>query len=367
MVVVHLPRVDSDTVRGQRSAHPKRHRILGLTLLLCSMVEPHSAFAGEAESVWKSGGRDHPSPTQPRPPSTPEGSSSPSGDDVAVAILASAEEGAGLDDEFDIELDEQPVGFPDPLEPVNRGMLRFNIELDRWLLDPITRVYGFLLPKFARRAIRRMLLNINTPPVLVNDLLQLEWRDAGVTLSRFVINSSVGLAGLIEVAGPMGLERHDSDFGQTLCMAGVASGPYLVLPVFGPSTMRDGAGEIVDNLMRPATWFFAIASPPQLLYGGGAGISTREEHYQALTALRESSVDFYAALRSAYYQNRMAEIWGRREHRRPERANVYSITPLARSSALRSTLASSTSKPSRFSTDEYSERRNASSLTVPFR
>jgi phospholipid-binding lipoprotein MlaA len=218
------------------------------------------------------------------------------------------------DEDFDLELGE--AGFPDPLEPLNRPILRFNREVDRWVLDPVTRVYRFLLPDFAERAVYRVFLNLETPPILVNDLLQLEWCDAGVTLARFVVNTVFGLGGLFDAGERLNLVRHESDFGQTLALAGIPSGSYLVLPVLGPSNLRDGAGEVVDAFLRPTTYIVPLLSPQQLFYSGSFGLSVRAANYEALKALQESSVDYYAALRNAYYQSRTAHIWFRREDRR---------------------------------------------------
>ena len=223
-------------------------------------------------------------------------------------------------------------GFPDPLESVNRGIFAFNQQVDRFLLDPITRVYRFIVPDPAKRAVRRAFANLNAPSVLANDLMQREWRDAGVTAGRFVINSTFGMVGLVDCAAEVGLPRHDSDFGQTLALVGVPSGPYLVLPILGPTNVRDGSGYVVDLLFRPTTW---LIGPGDLLFfstpifqpgeeivlnsiqTGGAGISIREEHVDELKALKESSLDYYAALRNAFYQHRIAEIWDRRgSHRR---------------------------------------------------
>ena len=100
--------------------------------------------------------------------------------------------------------------------------------------------------------------------------------------------------------------------------SGAPSGPYLILPVLGPSTIRDGAGEVVDALLRPTTYLFPLFSPQQLFYTGGVGITIREQQFEALKALEEGAVDYYAALRSAFYQNRQSQIWGRRQHRRAD-------------------------------------------------
>ncbi len=223
-------------------------------------------------------------------------------------------------------------GYPDPVERANRGILRFNEGADRWVFDPITRAYRWAVPAPARRAIYRFFLNLNSPAVLANDILQLEWADSGVTLSRFVINTTVGIAGFFDPAARIGLERHQSDFGQTLQLAGVNSGPYLVIPILGPTTTRDGFGEIVDSFFTPSTYFFGFgfgqqifAGPltEQLVYTGTSGLTTRDAHFESLKALRESSVDFYSALRNAFYQNREAEIWDRRAHRNSDWSVPY--------------------------------------------
>ena len=223
-------------------------------------------------------------------------------------------------------------GFPDPLEPVNRKVLLFNQQLDRFLLDPITRFYRFIVPDPAKRAVRRAFDNLGATSVMVNDVLQCEWKDAGVTAGRFVLNSTFGMAGFVDVAAEVGLPEHSSDFGQTLALAGVPSGPFLLLPVLGPTNARDGVGYVVDLFFRPTTWLIGPGNllflNSEVLFGpgeqlvlntiqtGSTGIALREEHSEELRMLRESSVDYYAALRNAYYQNRTAEIWSRREHHR---------------------------------------------------
>jgi phospholipid-binding lipoprotein MlaA len=120
---------------------------------------------------------------------------------------------------------------------------------------------------------------------------------------------------LFDPASKLGLERHHADFGQTLALAGAPSGPYLVVPLLGPSSLRDGIGEIVDAVFTPANYFFPLTYAQQLIVGGGRGLAARDEAQERLEALQESSVDFYAALHSAYSQNRDGEIWQRRAHR----------------------------------------------------
>jgi phospholipid-binding lipoprotein MlaA len=206
----------------------------------------------------------------------------------------------------------------DPLEPVNRKTLSSNQGLQRWFLSPITKTYAFIVPAPARRAVLRAFDNLNAPAVAINDLLQREWKDAGVTVIRFTLNTTVGLAGFFDPAEKIGLPGHESDFGQTLALAGMPSGPYLMLPLIGPTTARDGTGYIVDFFFRPTTWLLPFAD--QLFYTsireGSFGLAMMESQSAGLHMLEESSIDFYAALRSAYLQKRTGQIWARREHHR---------------------------------------------------
>lgn len=231
------------------------------------------------------------------------------------------------------ETTDGPAARTDPLESVNRGTLRINQGIDRWLLDPVTRLYGFILPGPVKSCVRRAFTNLNSPSIAINDLLQREWRDAGMTFARFAVNSTAGVGGLFDPASRLGWEPHDSDFGQTLALVGVGAGPFLVLPAVGPTTARDGVGAVVDFFLSPGTYILGPAV--QLLAGGGSGLAAREANLEALQALRESSVDYYAALRSAYHQHREAQIWARRAHHRTVTA-VAQRTPSARTPAMAS-------------------------------
>ena len=214
-----------------------------------------------------------------------------------------------LEEEFDLAHGEAPN---DPFEPVNRGLLKFNQLVDRLLFDPLTKTYRFFVPEPARRSIRRAFVNLNAPVVLVNDLLQLRFRDAAETLGCFVLNSTVGMAGLFDAGKEAGWKMRHADFGQTLAKIGVGAGPYLVLPILGPSTLRDGFGEVVDQVMHPLTY---LVGPGQMImFGGGSGFTMLDAHADALDALEEASIDYYAALRSVYLQNRHAQIWGEDEY-----------------------------------------------------
>lgn len=216
-------------------------------------------------------------------------------------------------DDFDFELDEPEIS--DPMEPVNRQMLKLNRVLDRFVLDPITVGYRFLVPEPGRRAVYRFFTNINSTQSLANDIFQLEWKDAQRTFVRVVINSTAGIGGLFDPATAWGLDGHVSDFGQTLALAGVSTGPYVVLPLFGPSDARDAVGLGVDSLFHPT--FFILPGVDALFFNTSSGFSERESHYEELKALEESSIDYYSALRSGFIQSREAQVWSRREDRRP--------------------------------------------------
>lgn len=221
---------------------------------------------------------------------------------------------------FDEPTDETDrPGFPDPFEPFNRASFGFNRRFDRWVIDPATRVYTAVVPGLVRRGVRNALANLLSPSIFVNDVLQLRPVDASVTLSRLVVNTTLGSFGLIDAAVMMGLDRHNADFGQTLALLGVPSGPFLMIPFVGPTTLRDGTGYLVDVLFQPATWLL----PATLLFTpegtlamtglreGSLGFTRHEVHHEELKALERSSVDYYAALRNAYFQDRTARIWAR--------------------------------------------------------
>lgn len=211
------------------------------------------------------------------------------------------------------------TGFPDPLEPFNRVALRLNQGLDTCLFDPVTRAYRFVVPTVARHALRRVLANLDAPAVFVNDVLQLSPRDAGTTAARFAVNTTIGVVGVFDVAEHLGLEEHSSDFGQTLALYGIPSGPFLILPIAGPTTVRDGTGYVVDVLFRPTSYFLtpALTLVTTGIQESTAGIAARDAYGDELRALQASAIDYYAALRSAFYQHRTAAIWARREEWRP--------------------------------------------------
>jgi phospholipid-binding lipoprotein MlaA len=198
----------------------------------------------------------------------------------------------------------------DPLEPLNRASFFVNDGIDTLVLRPAAEAYRIIIAPEVREAIRNVLANLRTPVILVNDVLQGETQRAGVTLGRFVINTTVGVGGIFDRARDFGLLGHTEDFGQTLAVWGTPEGPYLFIPVIGPSNPRDLAGAGVDIAANPLTWMTGNETFDAIMITRTAltALDTREGLIEPLDALRQGSLDPYAALRSAYRQRRAAEI-----------------------------------------------------------
>jgi phospholipid-binding lipoprotein MlaA len=202
----------------------------------------------------------------------------------------------------------------DPLEPLNRGIFQFNRVLDGLVLEPAAIMYRAATPQFFRTGVRNFLANLTTPVVLANDLLQGEFARAELTLGRFMMNTILGLGGVIDVGGKLGMpDRHYEDFGQTLAVYGVGSGPYLMLPLLGPSNGRDAFGRVVDLAFDPFSVLDAaevglVSTEVALARRGAEILSFREENIEQIDELERSSIDLYAAVRTLYGQYRANEI-----------------------------------------------------------
>jgi phospholipid-binding lipoprotein MlaA len=243
---------------------------------------------------------------------------SPSGEPAAAAERHDGSLEAGIEAEDDWLLGDEfdDPAQRDPAEGMNRAMFGFNELLRKCVFDPIARGYRFVMPEPGRRAVFRFFANLGEPIIFLNDVLQLAPRHAGNSGARFLVNSTVGLAGFFDPASTWGLERKDTDFGQTLAVYSVRSGPYVVLPALGPSTARDAVGSAFDLLLRPDLWLFGVGTV--VVVGTGTGLVTYEVERERLQALRETSVDFYAALRGAYLLDRDAAVEARIHSVRPE-------------------------------------------------
>jgi phospholipid-binding lipoprotein MlaA len=194
----------------------------------------------------------------------------------------------------------------DPYEPFNRAMLDFNLALDKAILKPVAYVYKESVPDPLQTNVTNFLANLRGPVIFANDLLQGEFDRAGITLLRFAMNSTIGILGINDFAGEAGITGHTEDFGQTLATWDVDDGPYLVLPIFGPSNPRDGVGIVADNLIDPLSWL----TPFEFRIGRTVGnaVDRRARNYDQINDLEKNSLDFYAAIRSLYRQRRVDQI-----------------------------------------------------------
>lgn len=193
----------------------------------------------------------------------------------------------------------------DPLEPVNRAIFAFNDTADRYVLRPVAKGYVAVTPEFARDGIRNFMNNLFYPVTIVNQFAQGEWGQGSQDFARFVVNSTVGLAGLVDVAKHWGLPGHQEDFGQTLGTWGVGEGWYLMLPFLGPSTNRDLVGRLFDAPLSPLYY----SEVDSVIIGVSAldVLRTRADLLSADALLNEQD-DRYAFLRSAYLQRRQVSV-----------------------------------------------------------
>ncbi|MEK9684629.1 MAG: VacJ family lipoprotein [Rhodospirillaceae bacterium] len=199
----------------------------------------------------------------------------------------------------------------DPLEKINRTVFAANDLLFSVLLKPIAEVYRYVVPGFVRDGLSNALVNLNSPFVLVNDLLQLEFSRAWITTQRMVINTTVGFGGFIDAAKDnWGIVGHNEDFGQTLGAWGVGEGFYLVLPLFGPSNPRDSIGLFSKAFIDPVSQYLDHIDEKDGLLGRVVitGVDEFSRRIDDLEKLKATSLDYYAAVRSIYRQKRQIEI-----------------------------------------------------------
>jgi phospholipid-binding lipoprotein MlaA len=205
---------------------------------------------------------------------------------------------------------EEAPGNGDPLEGLNRMVFSINLAADFVIVRPVAELYRTVIPAPGRKAVVAFLRNLESPVVLANDILQGNIPQAGNTTARFLINITLGLAGIFDVAAKMGFPRHSEDFGQTLGVWGMGEGFYLVLPAFGPSSLRDAFGLGVDYYMDPLRYWAKDTDQERLMLARTAvrGIDARARSIETLDEIERSSIDFYATVRSLYRQQRQSEI-----------------------------------------------------------
>lgn len=203
---------------------------------------------------------------------------------------------------------EYAVDVYDPLEPMNRRIYTFNYYLDKFFLLPVVNTYEFIAPDYVEDRVSNFVDNIFEFNNFTNNLLQLKFRSTSITLGRFLINSTIGVAGLWDPATGMGMIRQSEDFGQTMGHYGVGNGPYIVLPVFGPSNLRDTTGLVTDGVA------FGYAGPPAwvddddvtLIFNGVSAVDKR--HRQSFRYYSTGSPFEYELIRMLYTSKREIEI-----------------------------------------------------------
>jgi phospholipid-binding lipoprotein MlaA len=253
--------------------------------------------------------------------------------ETETTLMESAEgslnEDIGIDDELFDPFDDSPTGAPieeyDPLEPVNSVVFEFNYRLDKYVIKQVAKVYNLFIPPDVQQSFSNVFQNIRFFPRLLNNLLQAKFEGAGIEMSRFLINSTLGVGGLFDPAGIMfELKTPSEDLGQTLGTYGMGPGPFLMIPFFGPFTLRDGMGFIGDGLLDPFNWFILpfikTNSIPQLVqdrsnirtirFGltGGEAVNLRALNLEKFQGVEEGTLDLYGAIRNGYLQQRLNAI-----------------------------------------------------------
>jgi len=194
----------------------------------------------------------------------------------------------------------------DPFEGFNRKIFWFNDHLDTYVLEPVARAWGLVLPTRVETSVANFFWNLHFPLDTVNSLLQGKFKNAGESTGRFIVNTTVGVAGLFDPATSIGLDLHWEDFGQTLGWWGVGTGPYLMLPILGPSDLRDGVGLIADSATSVTPFFI----DSYILLGARTVeiVNIRALYLDTINKAKESSFDYYSFVRNAYLQRRQGWV-----------------------------------------------------------
>jgi phospholipid-binding lipoprotein MlaA len=204
----------------------------------------------------------------------------------------------------------------DPLEPFNRAMFRFNDALDGAVIKPVAKGYRVVVPGIVRTGVSNFFSNLEDVWISVNNVLQGKFQEGFEDFTRVLFNSTFGIAGIFDFASDVGLQKHNEDFGQTLGRWGVGSGAYLVLPILGPSTVRDGFGLVLDT---QADLVFQIGGVPvhNTLYATRA-ISKRANLLDASSVIEQAALDKYAFVRDAWLQRRLDLVYDGDPPREPD-------------------------------------------------
>jgi phospholipid-binding lipoprotein MlaA len=214
----------------------------------------------------------------------------------------------------------------DPWESFNTKIFEFNRQMDRWVLKPVAKGYDFIMPDFVQVGISNMISNIRFPPRLLNNVFQGKFKGAGIELGRFLINTTIGYGGFLDLAKEINLVTPEEDTGQTLGFYGVKPGPYLVLPFMPPFTIRDFVGYFGDVFLNPVNWLVApiieVNNVPSVIahknrttttfvqMGARVGeiVNERSRNLEKFQGVEEATLDLYTAVRNAYLQTRAKAI-----------------------------------------------------------
>ncbi len=219
----------------------------------------------------------------------------------------------------------------DPWEGFNRNLFAANETIDQAVFEPVARGYRAITPAPLRAGVINFLRNLRGPVIFTNDVLQGQVDRAGITAARFGMNTTIGLAGVLDPATQFGLERHSEDFGQTLAVWGLDAGPYIFVPLLGPANLRDGVGRIVDVALDPLTWAeFDEADNVRTGRFVVTGVAARELALEAVDDIRRDALDPYVSVRSSYGLLRESAIQNGAADIRdlPEFEDISELAPL---------------------------------------
>ncbi len=209
--------------------------------------------------------------------------------------------------QFSTQTNREEVQEYDPWEPYNEKMFAFNHDVfDRFLLKPAATVWDKVVPDWLQQSLANAFDNLGMPRRLVNSLLQAKFRGAAREVTRFFINTTFGIAGFFDIAKDSGLQKSDEDTGQTLGFYGVGPGPYLILPILSPLTVRDGIGYAADIALDPLNYFIPFAA--SMGRRAGETVNDRSGNLELFQSVEENTVDLYSAVRNAYLQRRQRAI-----------------------------------------------------------
>lgn len=228
-------------------------------------------------------------------------------EEIALEAVESTEGAPAERMRFSTQSDQEEMAEYDPWEPYNEKMFSFNHDVfDRFLLKPVATAWDKVVPDWMQTSLANAFDNLGMPRRVVNNLLQAKFKRAGLEVVRFFINTTFGIAGFFDIAKDSGLEMYDEDTGQTLGVYGVGPGPYLILPLLPPLTVRDGIGYAADAALDPLNYIIPFAA--SLGRRAGDTVNTRSQNLEFFESVEENTVDLYSSVRNAYLQRRQRAI-----------------------------------------------------------